>query len=262
MPDPQQQEPSGRDLAREALAEYKKRTWAIPTNNPAPAKKKPRRFVRTGDRRDPAPLKEALAALSTDPDWEAGVAGGNLMDQWAILCPQYAGTVQPVSYDEKTGRLDLRPGSHSYAAQLRLLGGQLAKQINDKLGRPVVRTIRVLPVGNVSSTPDALPERPVAEAPVKTRETASPGYRATLEAALTHRPERRPANPYIAEAEARQVAALRANRQAEDEHRDAVWAQDTTGPAAGSMEESLARARAYARQQAAGRTPRRAFDVA
>lgn len=58
------------------------------------------------------------------------------------------------------------------------------------------------------------------------------------------------------------MAALRAGRQPEDEHRDAVWAQETTGPAAGSVEESLARARAYARQNRGGQTPRRAFDVA
>ncbi|MFJ7023213.1 DciA family protein [Streptomyces sp. NPDC101117] len=262
-------QPSGRDLARQALDEYKKRTWAVPSNTPPRAK--PKRRVRLGgEGRDPVSLAGALDALNLDVPLQAGLAGGNLLDQWATLCPQYEHTVQPVTYDPDRGRLDLRPSSDAYAAQLRLLGGQLAKQINDKLGRPVVRSIRVLPVGAIqprNTRPAADPtETPRHEAPVKTRDTASPGYRATLEAALTHRPDRAPTNPYVLEAIARQEAALRAKRQPEAEHREAHWAQqdaeEKAGPAPGSVEESLARARAYARQTRAGRAPRRAFDVA
>lgn len=261
MPNPEKQEPSGLDLAREALAEYKKRTWAVPSKTPGQPKPKPRRFVRTGDRRDPARIGGAFADLSTDPRWEAGLAGGSIIDQWPTLCPQYAGLVQPVHYEEQTGRLDLRPGSHSYAAQLRLLGGQLAKQINDKLGKPVVRTIRVLPVGAVDTTPaaDTDPQRTESQGPVKTRETASTGYRDTLALALEHKPEKQPTNPYVIDAIARQEAALRAGRPPEPERQDDA---ETAGPKPGSIEASLAAARAYARQQRAGHTPRRAFDVA
>lgn len=251
---------SGKDLARQALAEYKKRTWAIPSKAPGQPKPKPRRFVRTGDRRDPAPIRNAFSDLSTDPRWEAGLAGGSIIDQWPTLCPQYVGLVQPVHYDEDRGRLDLRPGSHSYAAQLRLLGGQLAKQINDKMGRPVVRTIRVLPVGTIDTNPEMAADRKTdAETPVKTRQDGCPGYQDTRAIALEHRPEPPPVDPYVEQAMHRQEAALRAGRPADPHPLDA---EAKAGPVPGSVEESLARARAYARQTRAGQTPRRAFDVA
>lgn len=256
---------SGRDLARQALATARAAARTAPASTPA--RRTVKRSARSGGR-DPITLAGAIAALGADLPVEAGVAGGNVIDQWATLCPQYADTVQPVAYDQDRGRLDLRPSTYAYAAQLRLLGGQLAKQINDKLGRVVVRTIRVLPVGNLDS-PTAAPiaDRPDPEAPVRTREDGCPGYREALELALENRPAAPEANPYIEEARQRQIAALRAGRPAESEHREAVWAQadaqEKAGPAPGSVEESLARARAYARQnRGGGAVPRRAFDVA
>lgn len=256
---------SGSDLARQALLAARAAARSAPT--PAPAKPRRKRTMRTGDGREPVSLASAIAGLNADVPLETGVAGGSVIDQWPTLCPQYAGTVEPVAYDPDRGRLDLRPASHAYAAQLRLLGGQLAKQINDKMGRPVVRTIRVLPVGNVTTAQTVKPT-PAAvepEALVKTRETASPGYRAALEAALAHKPERQPTNPYVLEAIARQERALRRKRQPESEHREAMWAQldAKAEPEPGSMEASEQAARAYARRERAGlNTPRRAFDVA
>jgi hypothetical protein len=257
---------SGKDLARQALAAYKATARTAPTAGPAKPRRK--RVMRSGDGRDPVSLAAAIKGLGADVPLEVGVSGGNVIDQWPILCPQYADTVQPVAYDQTRGRLDLRPANYAVASGLRLLGGQLAKQINDKMGRTVVRSIRVLPVGQVDAPrPASAPsDQAQPEAPVKTRAMASAGYQATLESALTHKPDRQPTNPYVLEAIARQEAALRAKRQPESEHRDAVWAQadaeEKTGPAPGSVEESLARARAYARQDRAGRAPRRAFDVA
>lgn len=262
------QQASGADLARQALAAAR----ANATNTPTPHTKKPRRAARParGEGRDPQGLAGILGRLTAEQGWETNLGGGSVIDQWSTLCPQYAGLVQPVHYDDTTGRLDLRPASHAYAAQLRLLGGQLCKQINDKTGRTTVRSIRVLPVGAVApATPAAAePTSPAApRTPVKTRETASGGYRAVLALALANKPERQPTNPYVLEAIARQETALRTNRQPEADHREAVWAQadaeEKAGPPPGSVEESLARARAYARQQrAGGPAPRRAFDVA
>jgi hypothetical protein len=256
---------SGKDLARQALAAYKATAGTAPAA--APAKSRRKRTLRHGDGRDPVSLATAIAHLGADVPLETGIAGGSVIDQWPTLCPQYADTVQPVSYDPDRSRLDLRPANYAVASGLRLLGGQLAKQINDKMGRPVVRTIRVLPVGNLTSataaaTADAQQAEPTG--PVKTRETASPGYRATLEAALAHRPERQPTNPYVAEAQERQEAALRANRQPEDEHRDAAWELDRLITSEVDRSEAVRRAAiARARQErAGGDVPRRLFGAA
>jgi len=251
---------SGADLARQALAAAR----ANAKNTPTPQTKKPRPTIRMhrGGRADPQGLAGILERLTAEQGWEDNLDGGSILDQWDTLCPQYVGLVQAVHFDEDLGRLDLRPGSHSYGAQLRLLGGQLAKQINDKMGRPVVRTIRVLPVGNIATTPGSpSPSVQPTEAPVRTRDDGCPGYQDARAIVLEHRPPAPEVNPYVAEAMARQEAALRAGRQPEDEHRDAEWAQEPS-PGRDSVEESLARARAYARQQTAGRAPRRAFDVA
>ncbi|MFF9003711.1 DciA family protein [Streptomyces achromogenes] len=258
---------SGKDLARQALAAYKATARTAPTTTPTKARRK--RAVRRGDRRDLITLATAITGLGADLPLDAGIAGGSLLDRWPELCPQYAGHVEPAAYDEQTGRLDLRPSTHAYAAQLRLLGGQLAKQINDKLGRPTVRSIRVLPVGNLTTTfpAPATPQRSESQGPVKTRETASPGYQAALEAALTHRRPHQPTDPYTLEAIARQEAAARANRLPETEHVEARWVQDEAerkaGLRPGSIEASIAAAIARKRQEAAGLAePRRAFDVA
>ena len=264
MPDETAPKGSGADLARQALAV----AIAAAKNSPTPAAKKPRTRVKRvprGSGRDPLAFGALLDKVSAEQGWPKALEGGSILGRWPQLCPQFADTVQPVGYDPERGVLELRPLTHTIAAGLRIMGGQLAKQINDKLGTPTVRSIRVLAVGAPARSIQESAAEPVTaepQAPIRTRETASPGYRAALEAALANRPERQSANPYVAEAETRQVAALRAGRQPEDEHRDAEWATDTTSPAAGSMEASERAARAYARQQAAGQTPRRAFDVA
>ncbi|HEX5567194.1 MAG TPA: DUF721 domain-containing protein, partial [Streptomyces sp.] len=253
---------SGADLARQALAAARANARLAPQT---PRKNRPAMRPARGERADPHGLAGVIRRLSAEQGWIDNIFGGSIIGQWPDLCPQYAGLVQPVHYDDTSGRLDLRPSSHTYAAQLRLLGGQLAKQINDKMGRPVVRTIRVLPVGPIDTSSPAIPEpdRAEPEAPVKTRDTASPGYRAALEAALTHRPERQPGNPYIAEAAARQEAALRAHRLPETEHRDAHWERDRLAAAQADHNETTRRA-AIARarhERANGETPRRLFGA-
>ena len=255
----------GADLARMALAQARA---AAPKNPTSQAKPKTRRARRPGTGRDPISLADALKTLGADLPLENGIAGGNVIDQWPTLCPQYSGLIQPVSYDDKTGRLDLRPSTHAYAAQLRLLGGQLAKQINDKMGRPVVRTIRVLPVGRIETPTAAAPAGgPLEpEAPVKTRETASPGYRATLEAALTNRPDRDTEDSYLAFALARQNQALAApgNREADSQFTDGIAEAERVAEPVLDRSEAVRRAAlARKRTEATGTAePRRVFDVA
>ncbi|MEZ7005630.1 DciA family protein [Streptomyces sp. AD55] len=255
---------SGVDLARMALAAAR----ANAKHAPAPTRKTRRspRPLRVG--RDPQGLGHILGRLQAEQGWDAGLNGGNLLDQWATIAPtKLATTVQPVAYDPDRGILELRPSSAAYATQLRLFQQQLAKQLNTQLGRPAVRGIRVLAPGapTAATVPAVEPVQPESPAgPVKTRETAHPGYRATLEAALTHRPERQPTNPYVTEALARQEAALRANRQPEHEHRDGYWETDRLTAAQADDAETVRRA-AIARarhERAGGDVPRRLFGAA
>lgn len=266
MPDQTAEQPtSGRDLARQALAQYKASTWAVPSAKPP--KKSVRRVRRPGESRDPVGLGSVFQGLSDAPDWSAALQGGSILDRWATLCPQFVDTVQPVAYDPNTGRLDLRPASHAYAANLRLLGGQLCKQINDKVGKPVVRSIRVLPVGAITppNTPQGTQEPSQDVGPVITRDTASPGYHRTLAAHQEHRGDPdRPTNPYVAAAVDRQNQALRDRREPETAFTDAVAAHDqlTQQQPADSLEASLRAARARAAADRVGREPVRLFGAA
>ncbi|MFF2080589.1 DciA family protein [Kitasatospora sp. NPDC058162] len=83
------------------------------------------------------------------------------------------------------GRLDLQPTSPAYATQLRLLGRQLVARINGKVGRTVVRDLRVLAPRAIAATgPDQRTEHHQAvhqpETPVRTRDDASAGYHRAL----------------------------------------------------------------------------------
>ena len=258
---------SGVDLARSALLAAR----AAAKNAPAQPKKKrtgPGRRVTRGEGRDPVGLAAAITGMMGDRGWEPPEQGGSILDQWPTIAPELVGKVTAERFEHDTGILHLRPASPAYATQLRLFQAQTLRRIHEKTGGRTVRALRILAPGTPATATEAGPEKQAArdpEAPVRTREDGCPGYQDTRAIVLEHRPERPPADPYVEEAMRRQEAALRAGRQPETEHRDAVWAQDAeqnTGPAPGSIEDSLARARAYARQQRTGRAPRRAFDPA
>ncbi|MGV9226357.1 DUF721 domain-containing protein [Streptomyces albogriseolus] len=255
---------SGADLARIALAAARKAATTAPTQQP----KKVRRTRPTrGEGRDPQGLGSVLGRLTAEQGWDTALDGGNILDQWPTIAPtELATNVRPVAYDPERGILEVQPSSPAYATQVRLFQQQLAKHLNTQLGRPAVRAIRVVAPGRTPSaaTPSEEPETlKVPAGPVKTRETAHPGYRATLALALEHRREHGDTNPYLAEARARQEAALRANRQAEDEHRDGMWEtdrlEDRVDPAEQIRRAALARAR---QQKAGGDVPRRLFGAA
>ncbi|CAL9668663.1 hypothetical protein SUDANB145_07298 (plasmid) [Streptomyces sp. enrichment culture] len=143
---------------------------------------------------------------------------------------------------------------------------QILRRIHDKTGQHTVRDLRILAPGQAAPNAAAEPApdtgRPTPDAPIKTRETAHPGYQQTLAAALEHRTD-----PYEEEARRRQIAALRAGRQPESEDREAYWAQQDAerhaGPQPGSMEASIRAAIARKRQDTAdGGEPRRLFGAA
>lgn len=257
---------SGADLARMALAAAR----ANAKTAPAPAAKKTRRGPRParGEGRDPQGLATILGKLQAEQGWDAGLNGGNLLDQWATIAPtELATTVQAVAYDPDRGILELRPASPAYATQIRLFQQQLVAHLNRQLGKPAVRSIRVLaPGGDQRTTAEALePETPAAPVgPVKTRDNAHPGYQTTLALALEHRGHHERVNPYEEQARARQEAALRAGRQHEGEHREAVWETDRLETTRVDQAEAVRQAAiARARHEKAGGTePRRLFGAA
>jgi hypothetical protein len=252
---------SGVDLARQALAAYK--STARPSTQT-----KPRTRVRRADRgtgRDPVGLGALLGRIGAEQGWERSLSAGSIIDQWADLCPQFVGRIEPVHYDPERRVLELRPCSPAYAAQLRLLGGQLAKQINDKLGSEVVRAIKPLPVGAITTAPTdrptAAPAPAVIPAPATPRTPPPAGYqaaRAAIRQTATSSVDAR-----VVEAMERQAHAML--REPEDAFTDAVVARqeleetaaaDNPDPLLASIQAALA----Y--KHGGGQPIRRAFDVA
>ncbi|MEU7377815.1 hypothetical protein [Streptomyces albidoflavus] len=85
---------------------------------------------------------------------------------------------------------------------------------NTSAGRTVVRTLRILPPGALpaTETADAEPAATAAPSgPVRTRETASDGYRHALAAHQAAKPDRQ-VDPELAAAYDRQTRALIAQR--------------------------------------------------
>lgn len=260
---------SGVDLARAALAAARA---AAKTRPVQPERKTRRRSITRTGGREPLALAAAITGMMTERDWQPPEEGGSVLDQWPTIAPELADKVAAVRFEHDSGILHLRPCSPAYATQLRMFQAQIVRRIHDKTGQKAVRALRILAPGTApvpgedAGAQSPVQDGPRTEAPVKTRETAHPGYRETLEAALTHRLTREPADPYTVEAIAAQDRALRAKRLPEDEHTEYLAERDRlerlAGPAPGSSEASRAAALAFKRRDAAGLAPRRAFDVA
>ncbi|MFF9787240.1 DciA family protein [Streptomyces nigrescens] len=246
---------SGQDLARQALASWK--ATAKKTAATAATKPRKKRRAEYGDARDPVGLGAVIGRISEENEWKTGVQGGSLTDQWASLCPELVGHVEPAGFDPATGRLDLRPGHHTAATQLRILGPQLVTRLQQK-GLPVrsIRPLRVGPLTTAAPAPGTPAPQP--EAPIKTRGGASPGYRAALAAHQAHAASL-PATEIqqrIQAAAHAQTEALRANREDPAGHRDAVWfVNDLEEKAAADREQTRQAAIRRARDQKAGRAP-------
>lgn len=257
MPCTHQPEPFGADLARAALLAARKAA----KNTPAPQRKKTgpgRRTTRTVG--DPVGLGAAITRLMGDRGWEPPEPGGSIIDQWPTIAPELAGKVTAERFEHDTGTLHLRPVSPAYGTQLRMNQAQILHRIQERTGSRSVRALRILAPGTTAPPAQVLeqPAPPIADAPVRTRADGCPGYQDARAIAAEHRPNPQPTNPYILEAIARQEAALRAGRPADTEH---LNAEEKVGPAPGSVEASLARARAYARQQRRAGDPQTAFNA-
>ncbi|MGW8702303.1 DciA family protein [Streptomyces eurythermus] len=255
------QQPSGIDLARAALASAR----AAAKTRPTQPQQKRRTGPTSSSRRrlgDPMGLGAAITGMMTDRGWEPPEQG-SILDQWPSIAPELAAKVTAVRYEHDTGVLHLRPVSPSYATQLRLhQAGILAKVQQAPVGR-TVKDLKILPPGAATEPQTGLAEQhtpaatPAPQAPMHTRETASPGYRNPLAAVFEHRPTQPAVDLYLERAMRRQEAALRANRAPDTPLELAPARQPDRSDAV--RRAALARKR----QDTAGTgAPQRAFDVA
>ncbi|MFB8443592.1 DciA family protein [Streptomyces niveus] len=259
-------EMTGVNLARvalhQALQDAKKRG-----HSEARAPRQRKRTVKR-DGREPNGFAAVLQGLMADRAWELPAAGGTVLDRWpdiaATVAPRLPDHVQAVAFHPQTGQLDLRPDSPAYGTQLRLIGARIVTAANETTGAGAVRSIRVLPVGAAPAPPvNPAPEAPAAppEAPVKTRETASPGFHQALAAHQAVAPAQR-LDPGIAGAVERQTKAMRDLSRRAFPEPDSV-SDDAPAPieaarvqrrrdAAATEAAALRRARAERAQHAAG----------
>lgn len=206
---------TGADMARAALAAARAAAKTRPAPKPKPARRT--RVQRTGGR-DPQGLSAVIEQMMGERGWEPPEQGGSILDQWPQIAPELADKVHAVRFEHDRGILHLQPLSDAYATQLRMFQRQTLTRIREKTGQNIVRALRILPAGTApaASVPDEAPAAVPVLAEPKTRESASAGYRATLQAHLDHRPDHPPTDPYLLAAIARQDAALRAHRAPDD----------------------------------------------
>lgn len=200
---------SGVDLARVALRAALE-TARKNGGNGRPAKAKPRMTpsVRHGGR-EPLGLGAAIGMLVNERAWELPAAGASLRERWEAIAPEFAGHIAAVGYDADSGRLTVCPESAAWATKLRLEQARVVQAANESAGRTVVRGLRILAPGSVPvAEPDAVAPAAAPNGPVKTRESASEGYRQALAAHQSVAPARR-VDPGIAEAVERQTRAMR-----------------------------------------------------
>lgn len=206
---------SGIDLARVALHSAREAARKRGDTEARTPRRRPERRVTKRDGREPSGFAAVLQGLMAERAWALPAAGGSVLDQWpaiaATVSSRLPDHVQAVAFHPETGQLDLRPDSPAYATQLRLITARIVTTANQTVGTDAVRTVRVLPAGTVPTprTAEYAPKAAAApEAPVKTRDAASPGYHEALAAHQAVTPAPR-VDAGIAEAVERQTRAMR-----------------------------------------------------
>ncbi|MGW5098204.1 DciA family protein [Streptomyces nodosus] len=174
-------EMSGVDLARVALRAAMEA--AKKNGGGQKAKRQQPRPVRTvhRDGREPMGLGAAIGALVTERAWELPAVGATLRERWAAIAPELARHVAAIGYEADAGRLTVCPESSAWARKTRLEQTRIIEATNKSAGRTVVRALRILTPGPVL-TAELADTDPVPAGPVRTRETASDGYRCAFAA--------------------------------------------------------------------------------
>ncbi|MFJ3043864.1 DciA family protein [Streptomyces tendae] len=207
---------SGVDLARQALTAAREAA----KKNGGVRKEKPKRRTGTVVRRDgrePLGLGAAIGMMMTERGMVAPAAGGSVLAQFddvlASAAPELAGHARAVGFDADTGRLDVVPDAPAYGTKLRWSAPKLIAAANETVPGANVRALHVLApaagkAGPATAAADPDPQPTAPAGPVRTRETASDGYRRALAAHRQAAPPSR-VDPGIAEAVERQNRAMR-----------------------------------------------------
>lgn len=223
----QQPTPAGPDLARQALASWKAAAKSRPATG-ATKPRKNRKAAQYGDARDPVGVGSVITRLGAEREWLTAVQGGSITDRWDSVCPTaLRGKVEIEGFDPDTRVLILKPASPTVAQFLRTFGPQLVTQLQE--ARLPVRAINVQGFGQIQLRTTEEPPKQVMKfvaSPVPAE--PSPGYRDALEGLRATKPDRQDTDMQrrTKEAAEQQSQALRAHREAEDGHAEAVWFTD------------------------------------
>ncbi|MEV5279728.1 DciA family protein [Streptomyces sp. NPDC006692] len=255
---------SGVDLARVALRAAQEDARRRGTEQSARKQKRRTRPV-SRDGRDPIGLGQAIVSLIAERAWETPAAGGSVLDQWPAIAGDLARHVTAVSFDDETGRLDLRPESPAYATHLRFEANRLISAANATVRRAdTVRTIRILRPGPVEQTsgrrgPDTADVPPASRAPSgapaenEPRRQPPTGYLEAVEAARVHKAAPQVSTERVAVTE-RQARESRARGQVRAQSTEAEAAPTPQDETTEQTRQRALRRRAWEQQEERRRT--------
>ncbi|MER5747127.1 DUF721 domain-containing protein [Streptomyces sp. NPDC002225] len=198
---------SGVDLARQVLIAARE---AAKKNGSTP--RKPKRRISTAVRhggREPYGLGAAISMMMTERGMAAPAVGGTVLAEFdtilAKAVPELAGRAQAVAFNTDTGRLDVaprRPGVRHEAALDHAEADRSRQREGPRRARPLgthpaarVQRHAVPAASGHRSRPRRAGTPAAAAGPVKTRKTASAGYRRALAAHQAAQQARAPDAP-------------------------------------------------------------------
>lgn len=140
------------DLASRVLARARQAARTLPSTG-ATVRREPTYSSASPDDRDPASVADAIISLVSERGWQAATSIGKIWGDWsALVGPTLAAHVKPEAFDRTTGLLTLRADSTAWAAQVKVLSGQLRKRLQSEIPGGIVSDISVL-------GPDAAPRQ-------------------------------------------------------------------------------------------------------
>ena len=102
-----------------------------------------RRMRRGAFEQDPTPIAAALKLVADDEGWEVPLALGKLRENWAaVVGPAIAARSEPLRLE--AGRLTVRVEPGAWAAELALMGRDVATAAGGYLGGDLVQEVAIV----------------------------------------------------------------------------------------------------------------------